>query len=241
MAGFGFGNVAFVGSLGGGAAPPAVGTAFDPTVYDAAYLSWQGANTSAYWEDLSGKARHLRATNGTAAVFPHTANVRNGKAAYVATAAEQGNFFVLPVLSTVAADYTITVAFGVTTATQFTVLRPGDVALAFERTYLGINTADLQAIYQNAGTGATVGAVAGDTLLLTYQLNAATGATIRRNRVVAQSGIGYLAAKFNGGDAFTARSGNIVGPIYALLLSVGNRTAAQIDAAEAYLTEQLAL
>ena len=241
MAGLNLSNVGFVGSLrGAGAAPPAAGTAFDPTVYDAAYLSWMGANTSTFWQDQSGKGRHLT-TSGASNPFPYTPNVRNGKAAYVSTADQQNAFFNLPAISAVNADYTITVVFGITTATQFTALRFNDAALAFGRTYLGVNTAEIQAIYQNAGSGAVVAAVAGDTLLLTYQLNAATGATIRRNGAVAQTGLGYLAAKFTGGDAFLMRSGNIIGPIYALLISVGNRSAAQVAATEAYLTEQLAL
>lgn len=243
MAGLNFGNVGFVGSLGGGAvvAAPA---GLDYTGFAMALSSYTGSNTNMVWQDVSGHGRNATQIGGG---FLLTTAVRNGKPGYVTQAgAISDTSFSLASIAATPQDYTIYVALQVNAVTNcYLLLLQDDTAVnggSGNYTYLGLNTGEVNTYFQRragAAYGPNNAVAAGRAVVLTYQFNRA-GVTVSVNDTVIASGTPWTPAWFNGGFFGNQSNSRLFdGALFALLARVGNDSAATVAAVRQQLYQDL--
>lgn len=227
-------------TLGGAVAAPV-----DYTRFALALKSYEGANDNTTWRDISGNGRN--AIIQGAPSFALTPNMQNGKSGYYADVfAGADSTVFLPDVCLTDEDFTVYMAVKVEAVTNCYLLLMADVANdAGAFNYIGINSADTNGYFQRKA-GGTQGPktviAAGETAVLTYQFNR-NGATIRKNGVVLASGLAYIPASFERGSFFGNQSTNqrIQGTLFALIVRVGNETAAEIAQIESALFTELGI
>lgn len=232
MPGLGLSSVAFTGAL-----------RRYPT-YALLLKSYEGANTTTLWQDLSG--HFIAGIPQYSTGFALTPNAQNGRAGYLATAASPADtHFILPALSTTVGDYTVTLALRVDEATNCYPMIAGDGPnTSSDYTYFGLNSSDNHCYYQRrvgAAIGPVVAVAAGQTAVVQYRLNSA-GASVLVNGVVLASGLAWTPALWGVGTLGNQLLGQLLhGVLFGLAVSLGNDSDEQVAYTRAMFMAELGL
>ena len=204
--------------------------------------SWHENTRYGYWYDQSGNDRHLVSNDGT--TFPFGLDAASGLPAYSAPPGNGGDYLYwrLPRISDVPQEYTLYYVLRVdeVSDTYLTLLEDEVAGFTYGFTHVLLNS-QAGAVYQTTPQGISPAVAAGETAVLTVQLNAA-GATVRKNGQVIATGIPYTPSQARGGFLYNQSNFHqLRGAQFGFALSIGNDSLDKIQALESRWMQKLGI